>query len=115
MRNRGVQGSLALGAAVLVLCGWSSARSQEDFYHPELVWKTIETPHFLVHYHEGAERTARVTAKVAEEIYEPVTSLYQHVPTQKVSFVIRDFDDISNGAAYFFDNKVEIYAPSMDF
>lgn len=90
-------------------------RVQVDFYHPELEWKTIETEHFFVHYHDGAERTARVTAKIAEEIYEPVTSLYGHVPTQKVSFIIRDHDDISNGAAYFYDNKVEIYAPSMDF
>ena len=90
-------------------------RVQVDFYHPELEWKTIETEHFFVHYHDGAERTARVVTKIVEDIYEPVTSLYGHVPDQKVSFIIRDHDDISNGAAYFYDNKVEIYAPSMDF
>lgn len=89
--------------------------SQADFYHPELVWKTFETEHFFIHYHEGAERTARVVAQVAEDVYEPVTSLYNHTPDQKVSFIIKDYDDISNGAAYFYDNKVEIYAPSMDF
>ncbi len=66
----------------------------EDFYHPELEWKTIETEHFFVHYHEGAERTARVVAKVAEDVYEPVTSLYDHKPDGKVSFVIKDMDDI---------------------
>ena len=89
--------------------------AQEDFNHPELVWKTIETAHFFVHYHEGAERTGRTVAKIAEDIYEPVTSLYDHRPSEKVSFVIRDYDDISNGAAYFFDNKIELYAPSMDY
>jgi WD40 repeat protein len=88
---------------------------QEDFFFPNLEWKTIETEHFFVHYHDGAERTGRVVAKIAEEIFEPVTSLYNHKPDQKVSFVIRDHDDISNGAAYFFDNKIEIYASSMDF
>jgi len=99
-----------------VLLSGTAARAQdEDFHHPELSWKTIETAHFLVHYHEGAERSARVVAKVAEEIYEPVTSLYEHTPTQKVSLIIRDVDDISNGAAYFYDNKIELYAPSMDF
>jgi hypothetical protein len=91
------------------------APAQEDFNHPELVWKTIETAHFFVHYHDGAERTGRTVAKIAEDIYEPVTSLYDHRPSEKVSFVIRDYDDISNGAAYFFDNKIELYAPSMDF
>jgi WD40 repeat protein len=56
-----------------------------------------------------------VVAKIAEDIYDPVTSLYNHAPAQKVSFIIKDYDDISNGAAYFFNNKIEIYAPSMDF
>ena len=92
-----------------------SAFAQEDFYHPELEWKTIETAHFYVNYHDGAERTGRAVAKIAEDIFGPVTSLYNHVPDQKVSFVIWDCDDISNGAAYFYDNKIVLYAPSMDF
>jgi hypothetical protein len=102
-------------AFLLILLVASRLAAQEDFNHPELVWKTIETPHFFVHYHEGAERTGRTVAKIAEDIYEPVTSLYDHKPSEKVSFVIRDYDDISNGAAYFFDNKIELYAPSMDY
>ena len=93
----------------------SLSSAQEDFYHPELDWKTIETEHFFVHYHDGAERTAKTVSKIAEEVYAPITSLYQHTPDQKVSFIIRDHDDISNGAAYFYDNKIELYAPSMDF
>lgn len=28
---------------------------------------------------------------------------------------MRDYDDYSNGAAYFYDNKIEIWAPAMDF
>ena len=92
-----------------------SAFAQEDFPHPELTWHTIETEHFFVHYHDGAERTARVVSKVAEEIFGPITTLYDHVPDQKVSFVIKDYDDISNGAAYFYDNKIDLFAPSMDF
>lgn len=90
-------------------------RVQDEVYHPELEWRTIETEHFKVNYHEGAERTGRTVAKIAEEIYDPVTSLYNHEPDQKVSFVIWDVDDISNGAAYFYDNKIFLYAPSMDF
>jgi Tol biopolymer transport system component len=86
-----------------------------EFVHPELSWRTIETEHVLVHFHQGAERTAREVAKVAESIYEPVTALYQHEPDQKVSFVIRDHDDYSNGAAYFYDNKIEIWASALDF
>lgn len=93
----------------------SSFSFAQEVYHPELEWKTIETDHFLIHYHDGAERTGKVVAKIAEDVYEPITSLYNHKPDQKVSFIIKDYDDYSNGAAYFYDNKVEIWAPSMDF
>ena len=99
----------------LILGGPAAARAQEDFFHPELTWHVIETEHFRVTYHDGAERTARVVSVIAEEIYQPVTSLYRHEPDEKVSFIIKDYDDIANGAAYFYDNKIEIYAPSMDF
>ncbi|HXG00803.1 MAG TPA: biopolymer transporter Tol, partial [Bacteroidota bacterium] len=102
-------------ATVVFFLPVALAFAQQEVYHPELEWKTIETEHFLVHYHEGAERTGRVVAKIAEEIYHPITSLYNHEPDQKVSFIIKDYDDYSNGAAYFYDNKVEIWAPSMDF
>ena len=102
---------------VLILVPILSSMSvaQDEFYHPELEWRTIETEHFYVNYHTGTERTARVVAKVAEDIYEPVTSLYNHKPDGKVSFVIKDYDDYSNGAAYFLDNKIEIWASALDF
>jgi hypothetical protein len=111
-RPRRLPAPVLLGLAVLAAL---PAPAQEDFFHPELTWHVIETEHFKVTYHDGAERTARVVSVIAEEIYEPVTSLYQHEPDEKVSFVIKDYDDIANGAAYFYDNKIEIYAPSMDF
>ena len=42
----------------LVLCqGW--------YNHPELEWKTIETQHFLIHYHVETRRSAEEAA--AEE------------------------------------------------
>ncbi|MBK7256540.1 MAG: PD40 domain-containing protein [Ignavibacteriae bacterium] len=106
------RGVVLLAAFLLLAC---PLRAQEDFPHPELSWRTIDTKHFFVHYHEGAERTARVIAKIAEDIYGPVTSFYEHEPDSKVSFIVKDYDDISNGAAYFYDNRIEIYAPSMDF
>ena len=99
---------------LLFLCVLLSP-AQEEYPHPELTWYTVQTEHFYVHYHRGEERTARVVAKIAEEIYGPVTSLYHHQPDQRVSLVIKDYDDYSNGAAYFYDNMIEIWASSMDF
>ena len=104
---------LSLAAIGLLLS--LRAQAQDEVYHPELEWHTISTQHFFVNYHDGEERTAQVVAKVAEDIYGPVTALYNHEPDSKVSFVIKDYDDYSNGAAYFFDNKIEIWASALDF
>ncbi|MBD3288887.1 hypothetical protein GF337_08805, partial [candidate division KSB1 bacterium] len=103
-------GLLFMGAAIN-----SQAQEFHVGNHPELKWYTIETKHFMVHYHKGAERTARVVAKIAEDIYLPITSLYLYEPDDKIHFVIRDHDDFSNGAAFYYDNKVEIWATPMDF
>lgn len=89
--------------------------AQEDFPHPELEWRTIETEHFLVHFHNGESRTGREVAKIAEQIYGPITEMYHHKPDGRISILLRDHDDYSNGAAYFYDNKIEIWAPALDF
>jgi Tol biopolymer transport system component len=88
---------------------------EEDYPHSELEWKTIETEHFLVHYHDAEIRTGKEVAYIAEQIYQPITSMYQHTPDQKVNIVLRDYDDYSNGASYFYDNKIVIWASSLDY
>ena len=90
-----------------------------DYARPGLDWYTIETDHFLVHFHQdstgaGSGRTAQVVARIAEEIYGPITGLYEYEPDTKVSFILKDYEDYSNGAAYFFDNMIEIWAPALD-
>ena len=101
---------------VLLLVNYTNSNSQSEGYnHPELEWETIETEHFVVYYHQGLDRTPRIVAKIAEEIYEPVTSLYKFEPDGKVHIITKDTDDYSNGAAYYYDNKIEIWATPMDF
>ncbi|MBR9976365.1 MAG: PD40 domain-containing protein, partial [Bacteroidetes bacterium] len=91
-------------------------RAQPDNYSaPEKEWYTITTKNFFVHYHEGAERTAKVVAKIAEDVYGPITSLYNHEPDTRVSFIIKDISDYANGAAYFYNNKIEIWSSPLDF
>lgn len=83
--------------------------------NPELEWFTIETDHFYIHYHKGTERTAKITAKIAEEIYGPITTLYNYKPSDKISWIINDESDISNGATDYYGNRIEIAAASLDF
>ncbi len=82
-------------------------------------WYNIETEHFNIIFHadeqgEGSGRTGQVVARIAEEVYGPITALYDHEPDTKVAIILKDYEDYSNGAAYFFDNKIEIWAPSLD-
>jgi hypothetical protein len=85
------------------------------YNHPELQWRTIEGEHFRVHYHQGAERTAQLAARIAEEIYGPITLLYDYPLPQVVDLIIYDTDDYSNGMTYYYENKIAIWATQMDW
>ncbi len=99
---------------LIFLLSLSPLLAQYNEYNPDYTWLTIKGKHVRVHYHEEAERTAKVVAKIADEVWEPITSLYQYEP-ETVDYIIKDIDDYSNGATYFFDNKIEIWASSLDF
>ena len=105
--------SLSLFILVFIVVS-SKSFAQFTEFHPELDWFTIKGKHCEVHFHEGAERTAQVVAKIADEVWEPITSLYQY-EVDVTHFIIKDIDDYSNGATYFFDNKIEIWTSALDF
>ena len=100
--------------AAIALLFQMTAYSQFTEFHPELKWYTIKGKHCEVHFHQGTERTARVVAKIADEVIGPLTSLYDYDPGI-IHYVIKDIDDYSNGATYFFDNKIEIWTSALDF
>jgi Tol biopolymer transport system component len=103
---------IALIFAVLLL--QTNSYSQFTEFHPELKWFTITGKHCQVHFHAGAERSARVVAKIADEIIGPITSLYDYDPGV-IHYIIKDIDDYSNGATYFFDNRIEIWTSALDY
>ncbi|MDR9417928.1 hypothetical protein [Gracilimonas sp.] len=109
-----------LSLLLIVALGFSGTlKAQVDvtFYdYPQnhLDWFTIESEHFLVHFQEGNSRSAKVTSRIAEEIYTPITDLYEYEPDEKVSIILKDREDYSNGAAYFFDNRIDIWLPALD-
>ena len=100
---------------MIYLIFFSILFSQSWFNHPELNWHTFETDHFIIHYHDGTERSAREAAYIAENIYFQITSYYEFEPSSKTHIIVKDINDYANGAAYFFDNKIEISALPLDF
>jgi Tol biopolymer transport system component len=108
---------LLLAAASALMPADTHAQRTPAFYnypHNHLDWYTIESEHFLVHFQEGSSRPAQVASRIAEEIYGPITELYGHEPEHKISILIIDRLDYSNGAAFFYDNKIEIWLPALD-
>ncbi len=94
---------------ITVLCG------QFEYNHPEVEWQTLETEHFQIHFYEGTVGSAREGAYVAEQVYPYITRLYQYEPPTKTDIIFIDFDDISNGAAYYYDNKIVIWTSPLEF
>lgn len=85
-----------------------------DYPHNHLPWYTIESEHFLVHFQKGNSRSAQVASRIAEEVYPGITNLYNLEPDTKVSITLTDRQDYSNGAAYFFDNQIQIWVPALN-
>jgi hypothetical protein len=77
-------------------------------------WREYATDYFIVYYPVGQELTAYQALNIAEQVRVPLTDMYGPVDG-KISIVIRDDEDYANGGAFFYDNKIEISATSLDY
>jgi Tol biopolymer transport system component len=103
---------------VLILLLWSvcspaSGQFFSDKNHPELVWHDIETEHFKVTYHTGLEAFAQRVAGIAEEVYGPITDLYDFRPKGKPRILCRDIDDWNRSAFYPTTNTIDFWATGI--
>jgi len=82
----------AVTALVLFLSSPSFAK-----FDPSFTWTTIETPHFLIHYHQGEEEIAKRAAVIAEDVHERLVPRIKWEPKQRTHIVLVDAMDESNG------------------
>ena len=66
---------------------------------PELVYSTISTEHFRIHFHQGLEETARELATVAEEVHAELAILFGWEVDGPTEVVLTDATDDANGSA----------------
>ncbi len=92
--GRGLVLGVVLALVLLVIPGQSKAGD------PDLVYHTIKTEHFEIHYHQGLERTARVGAGIFEEVHLELSILFGWEIDGPTHIVVTDHTDSANGIAY---------------
>ena len=68
-------------------------------YDPELTWRTIQTDHFRIHFHQSEEQLAEEFSLKVEEIYETMTTELRWTPRRRTEVVLVDRTDTANGYA----------------
>ncbi len=98
--------SFALAAAFIV-CAAPPVRAQVP---PNEEWRTLQTPHFRVHFNPNVEEEARRAAVNAERAYAELST--ELVPPRgTIDLVVADNFDFVNGyATPFPSNRIVVYA-----
>jgi len=86
--------SILLLALVFFVPGAEAARLD-----PRLSWQTLETEHFIVLFHPGAEKLAPTAAAIAEEAHAQLAPELHWAPWEKTRIVLADVADAPNGMA----------------
>jgi hypothetical protein len=92
----------------------TQARISLGLNHPELIWSFRQTPHFKIIWHQGTEKLAEQAALVAEEVFQPISIDLGVAPSGKITIIISDYDDLSNGLATPLGHEIFIWAKSMN-
>lgn len=94
---------LALALAAFVASSafstFSSPGTIAEAGDSRLVWKTLESEHFVIHYHEPLDDIARRVADICEYSHQILVPVFDHEPREKTQVVITDDTDSSNGFA----------------
>jgi len=67
------------------------------FIDPGFRFSTIETDHFVIHFHQGTEEIAYRAARIAEDVHIRVAPLLRWTPAEKTQVVLLDSSDFANG------------------
>lgn len=100
--------ALALGVAALrPRSAWAG--------DPDLVWRTLETPHFVINYHLEETRLAQRLALVAETAHDRLVPFLDHEVKHKTWVTLFDTSDDANGSATVLPYpSIELFATAPD-
>ena len=94
---------------VIVLLAPPAAGAQP--YDPAFRWRTAETPHFRIHFHQGLEALAQEVARHAERAHAVLAPALGYAPRGRTEVVLSDDVDDANGSATPLPyNTIRLYA-----
>jgi len=93
-RSRGGCQLVALFCALLAT-GTEAAVTHD----PDLVWRTLATGHFQIHFHQADEPLARRVAALAERVHARLVPRIGWTPVEPVDVVLDNRQDLANGFA----------------
>lgn len=97
----------------LVLLGEQAQAAMS--HDPGLNWYSVESPHFILHYHDGEESLAPRVAAIAERARQRLSAWLQWTPQLKTEVIISDEFDFANGYASVFPrSRFAIYVSAPD-
>ncbi|MBI3560957.1 MAG: PD40 domain-containing protein [Gammaproteobacteria bacterium] len=85
------------GGLLGLIVSVTAAVVQAAAHDPDLNWATIESPHFILHYHQGEAAIAQRLALIAERVQQRHSAWLQWTPHDKTEIVISDESDLANG------------------
>lgn len=86
----------ALGVLLLGWLVWTPAVFAQD---PFLGWRSLETEHFIIHYHEHQGDLPQRVALYCEQSHLILSPLMDWQPAQRTHVVLDDRTDTANGSA----------------
>ena len=86
-------GALLALASLLLLAAPAGAHA------PDHRWRTLETPHFVLHFHLDLYLLAQRAANALERAHERLVPLFETEPSRKTQVVLSDDTDDANGSA----------------
>jgi len=84
---------------LILLCCISVDARATAFSGPTIPWYTIESEHFITHYHKGIEHLAPRAVAIAEAAHAELSERLTWMPGSQTHMVLIDRIDMSNGAA----------------
>ena len=104
LMGRGRLGAAAYLLAALLFPGSAVA------VDPTLDWRTLQTPHFNIHFHPGGEELAAQVAGLAERVHQRLTDELEWQPRERTEVVLSDESESPNGFASPLPfNMIQIY------